>query len=76
MGIDPTIIKKSKDLNTSIGFHWIKTQGAKAAIKGYSGFDIFPDYRGLPALNSYGIVSILGVNWAKLAEVNEEETLG
>jgi methyl-accepting chemotaxis protein len=75
LGIDPTIIKKSKDLNTSIGFHSIKTRGSKAAVKGYSGFDIFPDYRGLPVLSSYGTVSILGVNWAILAEISEEEAL-
>jgi len=75
LNIDPSTIKKSKDLNTSIGFHSIKTQGSKAAIQGYSGFDIFPDYRGLPVLSSYGTVSILGLNWAILAEVSEEEAL-
>ncbi len=75
LGVDPTILKKSKELNTSIGFHSIKTQGSKAAIKGFSGFDIFPGYRGIPVLSSYGTVSILGLNWAILAELNEAEAL-
>lgn len=75
LNVDPTILKKSKELNTSIGFHSIKTQGSEAAINGFSGFDIFQDYRGIPVLSSYGTVSILGLNWAILAELNEEEAL-
>jgi methyl-accepting chemotaxis protein len=75
LDLDPTIIKKSKELNTSIGFHSVETQGSKAAIKGLSGFDIFSDYRGIPVLSAYEPVSILGVNWAIIAEVNEEEAL-
>lgn len=58
---------------TSIGLQPIDTVGSRAALSGKTGFDIFPDYRQVPVLSAYAPVDIEGVNWAILAEIDEQE---
>jgi methyl-accepting chemotaxis protein len=75
LGTDPKVINKQKVLGTSIGISEVKTSGSQAAIQGKSGFQIFPDYRGVPVLSAYAPVDILGLRWGILAEIDEEEAL-
>ncbi len=60
---------------TNVGLQTIDTQGSRAALTGHSGFDVFPDYRNLAVLSAYAPVSIDGMNWAILAEIEVEEAL-
>ncbi len=58
---------------SSIGLHSINTEGSQAALSGKTGFGIFPDYRSVPVLSAYAPIAIKGVNWAILAEIDQEE---
>jgi len=75
LGVDPKIVNKQRTLNTSIGIASVNTPGANEALKGKTGFDIFPDYRNVPVLSAYAPVDIIGLKWGILAEIDEEEAL-
>ncbi len=72
-GLSDDIVNKISTKNTSISLHPIKTEGSRAALAGNTGFKIFSDYRNVPVLSSYTPLSIEGLNWAILAEIDEEE---
>lgn len=73
LGESEEIIKKQKELKTSIGITEVRTPGSKAAIAGKTGFQIFPDYRGVPVLSAFRPVNVLGLQWGILAEIDEAE---
>ncbi len=58
---------------TSIGLQPVDTEGSRAALSGKTGFAIFQDYRNVPVLSAYAPVAIEGVDWAILAEIDQEE---
>ncbi|MCW8826017.1 MAG: methyl-accepting chemotaxis protein, partial [Gammaproteobacteria bacterium] len=58
---------------SNIGLQRIDTRGVNAAVSGQSGFDIFPDYRGVPVLSAYAPLKINGLDWVIMAEIDEEE---
>ena len=51
----------------------IDTATANAAIAGGEGAEITPDYRGINVLSAYAPLNIKGLDWAILAEIDEEE---
>lgn len=53
----------------------INTAGAKEAVAGQTGSAIFDDYRGVSVLSTYSPVEIEGLDWAILAEIDEDEAL-
>lgn len=53
----------------------IETQTAKLATSGRSGAKQQLDYRGVPVLSVYGPVSIEGVHWSMIAEIDMEEVV-
>lgn len=59
--------------DTSIGIAEVSSESAVKALAGQSGYHIIPDYRGVPVLSAYAPVDILGMRWALLAEIDEEE---
>ena len=60
---------------TSIGLQNAKTKGTTDALKGNTGFDIFPNYRGINVLSAYTPLNIPGLRWALMSEIDEEEAL-
>jgi methyl-accepting chemotaxis protein len=58
---------------TTIGMMPVKSKGSEAALAGKTGFEIFADYRGTPVLSAYAPLSVAGLNWAILAEIDEAE---
>ncbi len=73
LGTDPQVIQAQKSFNTSIGISTVNSPGANDSLQGKAGFQIFPDYRGVPVLSAYGPVDILGLRWGILAEIDEQE---
>lgn len=73
IGMGNATISKIKAFNSSIGLQEVKTEGTLAALKNESATKIFPDYRGVPVLSSYKPLRILGMNWAILSEIDEDE---
>lgn len=61
--------------NSSISLQPVETKGAREALAGKSGFDIFEDYRNVSVLSSYGPINISGRQWAILSEIDESEAL-
>lgn len=58
---------------SNIGLQRIDTQGTRAALGGQSGFAIFPDYRGVEVLSAYTPLSINGLEWALMSELDRDE---
>jgi methyl-accepting chemotaxis protein len=53
----------------------IDTVAANQALAGKTGVNIVDDYRGVPVLSAYTPLTIEGVDWAMLAEIDEAEVL-
>ncbi len=73
LGAGSTTIAKIKAFNSTIGLQEVKTEGTLAALKEESATKIFPDYRGVRVLSAYKPLHILGMNWAILSEIDEDE---
>jgi methyl-accepting chemotaxis protein len=58
IGVSAGIIQTIQHKNTSIGLQQITTLGTERALNGESGFDIFPDYRGISVLSAYKPINI------------------
>ncbi len=58
---------------TVIGLHSVKSPGARKAVGGVTGFDVFDNDRGVPVLSAYKPVDIGGIHWAILAESDRDE---
>jgi methyl-accepting chemotaxis protein len=58
---------------SALGLQPVITKGSKAALAGETAFDIFPDYRGVNVLSAYAPIDINGLNWAIMAEIDQDE---
>ena len=58
---------------TSIGLQKVRTTGTEAALAGESGFQIFPDYRGVNVLSAYKPIAVGGLDWVLMSEIDEAE---
>ncbi len=61
--------------STTIGFMQVNTPGVQAALSGVSGFDIFEDFRGVQVMSAYTPLDVVGLHWALLSEVDQDEAL-
>ncbi|HLP11149.1 MAG TPA: SpoIIE family protein phosphatase [Flavobacteriales bacterium] len=73
LGVKPEVIKEIRSFNSSIGLQEVKTQGTKAALKGETNAETFPDYRDVPVLSAYRPLNIKGMHWVIMSEIDEEE---
>jgi methyl-accepting chemotaxis protein len=62
-----------KAKNSTIGYQTIETPGVDEALAGNTGFDIFPDYRGVSVLSAYFTLDIPGLRWVLMSELDEAE---
>ncbi|PLX49172.1 MAG: methyl-accepting chemotaxis protein [Desulfobulbaceae bacterium] len=51
----------------------VETEAVRAALAGRSGEEIIIDYNGNPVLSAYTPVTLNGLTWALLAEIDEQE---
>lgn len=65
--------KKIIAQGTTIGSLPIRTEAAKNAINGETGFSSYPGYMQKTVMGAYGPVNIPGFHWAIIAEVEHEE---
>jgi len=74
-GIDSTTIDKILASNSGIGLQKVSTESANAAISGKTGVKSVKDYRQVDVLSAYAPLSINGVNWAILSEIDVAEAM-
>lgn len=72
-GVEQNILNAIDNKNTSIGLQKIDSESAKQAIDGKSGYHIVKDYRDVEVLSAYTPISILGLNWGMIAEIDIDE---
>lgn len=73
VGVSKEISDKMLAQNTSIGLLEVRTGATEKAIQGTKGFDIVPDYRGVPVLSAYSPIDIMGTKWVIMAEIDKAE---
>jgi len=73
IGTDNATIEKIKNFRSTIGLQEVKTIGTQEALSGISDTKIFDDYRGVSVLSAYKPLKILGMNWAIMSEIDEDE---
>ncbi len=75
LGVDKSLLNIIDAKHSTILLQKIETKGTHAAIAGETNVEIFKDYRHIPVLSAYAPLDIKGVNWAIMAEIDEEEAL-
>ena len=75
LGVESSLLNIITAKNSTILLQKIETKGTHAALSGESNVEIFADYRRIPVLSAYAPLEINGVNWAIMAEIDEEEAL-
>lgn len=73
VGLSESVLNKIENQNSNIGLQEIRTDGSRNALAGNTNFEIFADYRDINVLSAYAPIDILGLNWAILSEIDEEE---
>ncbi|MCF2856424.1 methyl-accepting chemotaxis protein [Pseudoalteromonas sp. SMS1] len=66
-------IAQIKQQDTTVGILEVDSPGTRAALKGESGVAIFDDYRSVAVASAYAPLSIEGLNWAIVSEVDYAE---
>ena len=75
LGMDESLINVIQAKDSTILLQKIETKGTHAATAGETNIEIFKDYRHVPVLSAYAPLEIEGVDWAIMAEIDEEEAL-
>jgi class 3 adenylate cyclase len=76
LGTDDATINRIKQYDTSILEQKVRTEGVEEALTGQEGTQIINDYRDIPVLSSYAPLTIEGLNWVILSEIDLAEAYG
>lgn len=72
-GMSETMQERIRSFGTSVLMQEVDTDGVEAAIKGASGTSIIKDYRNVEVLSSFAPLSLVGLDWVILAEMDLAE---
>lgn len=72
-GVSQSLIDKIDSKDTSIALQKVGGESARRAIAGEEGYHIIDDYRGVSVLSVFTPVSIFGVKWGLITEIDESE---
>ena len=73
LNVNTEIIEDIQRFGTSIIEQEVNTEASNAALARHEGTKIVDDYRGIKVLSSYAPLSLKGLNWAVLSEIDLEE---
>jgi PAS domain S-box-containing protein len=74
-GVAPDVVAKMRSQRTSIGLQRADTPGTRAALSGETGTASFEDFRGVRVLSAFRPLSLPGLNWAIMSEIDQAEAL-
>ncbi len=74
-GLPEKVIAEIDAKESTIGIQPVKTKAAEAALRGESGFGVFPDYRGVTVFSAYKPIEVAGLRLAIINEVDQKEAL-
>jgi len=72
-GVSQSVLDMIETKGSNIGLQPVDSEGFRAAAAGQTGFDIFPDYRGVPVLSAYAPIAINGIDWVIMSEIDKAE---
>ncbi|HNV95936.1 MAG TPA: histidine kinase [Bacteroidales bacterium] len=75
VGSDSLMRSNSRFFHKTILKIKVKSGSVKKALQGQTGTDIISDYRNIRCLSSYSPLTIEGLKWIILAEIDEKETM-
>lgn len=73
IGVSQDTIEMIKNFGSTVGLQKVETEGTFRAQSGETNTRIFPDYRGVDVLSAYKPLSIEGLDWSILSEIDESE---
>ncbi|BDP31888.1 hypothetical protein VV208B2_29680 [Vibrio vulnificus] len=74
-GVSPQLLAQIASKGSTIGRQEIDSDAARNALMGRSGFEIIDDYRGVQVMSAYSPVTVAGLKWAILTEIDYDEAL-
>ncbi len=74
-GLSQRLVSEISDKDSAIGRQPVETKASKAALNGQNGSEVMLDYRNVRVLSAYTPVSVVGLQWAILSEIDESEAL-
>jgi len=75
VGNDSLMRSNSRFTGNAILNTRVNTRAVRQALSGETGFGLIRDYRNISCLSSFSQVSIEGLNWVILAEIDEKEAM-
>ena len=72
-GVNDSVLREIDSKDTSISLQKVDSESARQAIAGKEGYHIINDYRDVPVLSAFTPVSIPGLKWGLIAEIDEAE---
>ena len=73
LGMSQATIGNIQAKGTTVLNQEISTEGTQKALKGETGYSIFPDYRGVRVVSAYAKIDLPDVNWVLMSETDESE---
>ena len=72
-GVSAVHRRRIQDFGTTILLQQVRTEAAEAALSGKTDTRLSIDYRGVPVLTSHTPLSLEGLQWAVLSEIDADE---
>lgn len=72
-GVPDQIVQELESKENAIGLQPVDTAGAANALSGQTGFSMFENAHGKIVLSAYKPLNILGMEWAIMSEIEQEE---
>lgn len=74
-GNDSKLVAEIEAKELSLGLQPVRTEAARLALKGKTGFQKIIGYHGKPVYSAYSPINIDGLDWAIVSEMEEAEVL-
>ncbi len=75
VGRDQLMRSSSRFQDNAVFNTSVNTPAARNALEGKTGTGLIPDYRGIDVLSAYSPVSIRGLDWVILTEIDKKEAM-